>query len=914
MHPENKVKTTFYRSLCLILAASLLITTVFAVTLAVHADGNPGYTVKIDSRVADPDTSAPVHRGFLDTARLHDGRIWTDKSVSVNTGEGADDFTVTLSALSQSFPISEGYVVPADTVFIIDVSGSMADENIGGRPRIAALVDALNEAIGIILDANRRNRVAVVAYGGLSGGHSRVEELLPLSRPELAAGATAFFTYRRSGNNHYVDVNTEGKNTPPVFVSGSTPTQRGIFYGANILTSATDLTIQAWDAAGKPMFIGDESNPIMVTRKPNIILMTDGEPTMAWEDYLFTTPPDDDNQTHGDGIYGEMGVSLLTVLTAAHRKKLVYDHYFTDNTAHKAGVLNYDKNESVGFYTISLNDVPPPALIAAAMFPFDPGDTVSPGNADNATPADNQGNEGGPYPPFAPTDSMGSLLKSFAHPGQTVSFYAKRRIAFGNYQWQNVTISNTQNLTLDDLAYADRFFPANDQRTLREAFLSITTDIQRQSFDAVTDAQPGHEEFDGYLVFSDVLGEYMEFRGITWLEFDGDRFYRDGFGPAVIANTGGAGTRFALILFNHLNYGNMPGDGFDPDRFIELSDTEAMIQSNISSGHVAANNSIKYYARANRDFAGSFFDSDGTEAEPPDDAAVVVELFPMWGTIGAPVMTDGRTDLMYIAFHLVTALNDNTVLEEIFESGVTDDPLMRRLSKGDQLIRWYIPGGLIPQRKVDPDTGAVTGNTLPIQVRFIVGLDEGRISAGISPAYRAKNRAGNDVLFYTNHNIENVTLVFYRPNKNNPFYHPGRPGSEERGVFKIVNPTSTASHVTLNRHTTDAFGSRLDLHWLGNNGRLAVSFDWPVEPPGESGYPPDPSDPPKASEPPQPQAPPEQPPEPGVLIKQPGPPTDTVVPQTGAEAKTAFFLVLMSIGIGVLAWRSTSERDKSSRL
>jgi hypothetical protein len=46
-------------------------------------------------------------------------------------------------------------------------------------------------------------------------------------------------------------------------------------------------------------------------------------------------------------------------------------------------------------------------------------------------------------------------------------------------------------------------------QTLRDAFLSITTDIQRKSYEAVTDTPPGRESFDGYLVFSDVLGEYM---------------------------------------------------------------------------------------------------------------------------------------------------------------------------------------------------------------------------------------------------------------------------------------------------------------------------------------------------------------------------------------------------------------------
>jgi len=800
--------------------------------------GAQDYTFDAGSRVADPDTSTQM--GFSDIPRLHDGRIWTDKSVSV--GPGTDDFTVTLSALSQSFPVTDGYVVPADTVFIIDVSGSMYQYSINGRTRIAVLVDALNEAISILLEANPRNRVAVVAYGGLTGGYSRAENILPLDRPVLMEGASDFFSYGfTSETNHFVDVHTTNRSVASVLVQGSTPTQRGILLGANILAAAGDLTIPALNTTGEPIFENDGVTPLMITRKPNFILMTDGEPTLAWEDYLFENIiPTNTNQTYGDGSFGETGVSLLTVLTAAHRKRLVYNHYFSENVDHKEGVANYDGKETVGFYTISLNDVPPPLLIAAAMFPFAPGNTGRSGNADAATPALNQGDLGKPYPTGAPMNSMGELLRRFVSPApQPISFYAQRRGAMPTWwiglDWEGMSISNPKNLTLEELAFADQFFPADDLETLRNAFISVTTDIQRQSFETVTDAPPGREHFDGYLVFSDVLGEYMEFGGVTELEFDGASFDRENFGPAIIGNIDGAREKFEDILFNQMNYDNMPGPGHDPTRFASESQIAALIKSNIDSLNVAQNNSIKYYANSNRDYVDSFFNTSGTRADPPAEADAVVELFPMWGAVSNAPVIDGSqtTDLMYIAFHLVTSLENNTILGEIFETNSAGDPLKRTMNRGDQLIRWYIPASLIPQRKVDPDTGVVTGNQLPIRVRYTVELDRARVDDGITPEYKAANQAPDkeSVYFYTNRNPEDITLAFYEPHVDNPYYHPGRPGDSEIVVIKTANPTGTAPHVTLNNQTTNE-GSIMDLHWLGNNGRLMITFDAPPDPLG----------------------------------------------------------------------------------
>jgi len=815
------------RCICLILTVVLLIPISIPILTSFAAIHQ--YKIHYESRVADPNTSTPAFMGFLDIPKLHDGRIWTDKSVMVDTDLRADDFMISLSALSQSFSLYDGFVVPTDTVFIIDVSGSMFMESINGRPRIAVLVEALNEAIGILLDANSQNRIAVTAYGGLSGGFSRAENVLPLGRPELLAGAAAFFTYRPGSPNNYVDVNTTNRITASILVQGSTPTQRGILLGSRILENANELTIPALTPTGDP-YLDPIGNPQMVTRKPNFILMTDGEPTMAWSDYLFTTEPTNINQNYGDGSNGETGVSLLTVLTAAHRKRLVHQYYYELNPLHDSTVLNYrgSGDEPLGFYTISLNTEPTPLLISATMFPFIPGSTVTDGNADIATPAPNGETISGPYPsgpPLnAPMDSMGYQLRELTGTGN-LDFFAQRRLVYPNYQWQQVNITNPASLTQEELAYADAFFPASDLQTLRDAFASIATELQKESYSGATSSDPGEEQFDGYLVFSDVIGEYMEFRGIIGFEFDNVTYNRAGFAQAIVDNTSGARTRYEDILYRHLNYGNMPGDsGYDSTRYTLKARVVEMIDSNIVSGYLAENNSIKYYAYGNRDFAGSFFNSSGTNASKPAGAVATVDVFPMWGSLGTPVHSGGATDLMYITFHVVTVLEDNTEFEEVFSTDAAGNPLSRTLKKDDQMVRWYIPSVLIPQRRVDRDTGVLSGNTLPIKVYYKVGLNEPLIEAGVSAEYIAQYGVEDDVYFYTNHYPKNVSLSFFQPHVLNPYYQTGRPGFSDKAILKASNPTETTPNVILNRFTYIPGEGRTDIQWLGNNGRITIDM------------------------------------------------------------------------------------------
>jgi len=904
-------------------------------------------------KVADPDTwGRPPNQtqmGFIELLKIHDGRIWTDKTVRTSGGFGGfpaatqpDEFVVTFSALSQISPQMEGYQIPTDTVFIIDVSGSMRQMRDAGdnRMRIDVLIEALNEAVAILQSAHPQNRIAVVAYGGgdPGTGHARVERLLPLGRylppafgsgPAPGFGVNEFFSYIPNpsasipagaafSQYHHLRVNNltgapvEGVTTANVaqrtiLVNGSTPTQWGIYEGANILEGAT--TTATVDKTVSP----GVTTPTTVTRRPNIVLMTDGEPTIGWTNYLFdtdpanaVTPPGAAVALHsptpgvvippatgtpandvlpsnaiyfGDGSYGEMGVSIMTVLTAAHRKREVLNSYFPAGWA--IGQEPSQPAPSVGFYTIAFGSQPTQAtkdLIRATLDPFG-NDFVASGVHADAVNADirrrNTGDKesltGDPNygtifkqnpwsdPAIGPSGSnspryynpnMGVLLNSFLT--SPITFHAARRQASipaaGSFVWDDARVSlantATPTLTSDELNYATMFREASNLEDIRKVFQEITTSIQELGVNyTVTDTHDEDSNFGGYLVFSDVLGEYMQVRNVGGIEFNNTLFSRDGF-AAAIASPGSARNEYIDILYEHMNYGTPDTDPL----YLSKTAVAEIVAANAASTDFIARNSLKYYANTNRDFVGNFYNSDGTPAAIPANAAAIVEVFPMWGTmnVGDAPPPDNIRDLRLITFHVITALRDGG-FDEIFAEGIAppNKPMTRTLKAGEQMVRWYVPAGLIPLRIPQFDAGGFSGfggNTHPIRVSYTVGLDRERVRAGVSDEYANKNRVPGTTdryYFYANRHYlarpdidnSNLTLASFQPDINNPFYLL----DQQRGAVKTSNPTETAQHVVVNRTLAYQSSENLDMDWLGNNGRLTLLFSEPPPPAPQTG-------------------------------------------------------------------------------
>lgn len=95
------------------------------------------------------------------------GRIWTDKTVSEENitlsgdigssvtidKETSADFLVGLSALGSAADITDVTKVPTDTVFVLDLSNNMWEDD-----QINTMIQAANEALKTLLNANPQNR------------------------------------------------------------------------------------------------------------------------------------------------------------------------------------------------------------------------------------------------------------------------------------------------------------------------------------------------------------------------------------------------------------------------------------------------------------------------------------------------------------------------------------------------------------------------------------------------------------------------------------------------------------------------------------------------------------------------------------------------------------------------------------
>lgn len=759
------------------------------------------------SKVADPATD-DVANIFSNLPAVDDGRIWTDKTV--RPIDGQTDFEVTLSALSQSVPTREGYQIPADTVFTIDVSGSMTKIDPGaGRSRIALLVDALNEAIGILQNANPLNRVSVVAYGGRSGGFARVQKVLDLGRYAPNESGN-FFTLASSGDSVNVNATAagEGATNPAasnIPVVGSTPTQWGIRESARILENAGEKIVEVpvTDADG------NVTEQAEVTRRPNMILLTDGEPTMGRPDYAFdSSAPVElgpngnriDNAAapgqgpfYGDGSYGEQGLAVMTALTAAYRKTTILDSYFSESSDAEG-----QPAADVGFFTISTGVQPTESqrnLINATLNPIPTNtDKILPNIRHSFLPSNSSYLPG----PTASTPSMTTLLNNFAS-GATGNFLAQYRANFGSYQWNQaqstVNIDNTTaSLTAPtDLAYADDFFEASNIEDLREAFQQITNSIQETSNKPIVDGEAEGDLGSDSLDFSDVLGDYMGFRGVKNITFAD----KGTFSPSASAPSD-----FAETLAEYVRGAGGPnGVELEPNS----SEVTAILQS-------FADGRFTYYA----DNYGHYMSTDGSGG-----AVLKVEVYPFQEADVPSEVTGNPVSISRLFFSVNTALS-NVMLETDYGIGETGE---RNLEADDQFVHWGIPSELLPMRTVSANNGSstVSGDQTPIQVKFDVALNEERLLTDFNA-----DRASVPANFWSNDwrtpETANDSFATFEPSVENPYY---QNVEGNRVVNKTQNTTASDGWVSTQSITPDptrAAGDNIVVNTLGNNGTFRLEY------------------------------------------------------------------------------------------
>lgn len=183
------------------------------------------------------------------------GKIWTDKSVSIGDN---NDFDVTFSALGQTFASQEASQsqIAFDVVFVVDVSRSMSF-NVSGEStsRMQATVDALNLAANTLME-NPNNRMSVVRFS------SDAATYVPLghySKSSQWGNEQNYFSVSNS-DSHDITFTAQDFSGRRSSLEAGTNQQSGYFEAGDVLTSAEM----------------PEGNA--VKRIPVVIMLTDGDP------------------------------------------------------------------------------------------------------------------------------------------------------------------------------------------------------------------------------------------------------------------------------------------------------------------------------------------------------------------------------------------------------------------------------------------------------------------------------------------------------------------------------------------------------------------------------------------------------------------------------------------------------------
>ncbi|QKS47597.1 InlB B-repeat-containing protein (plasmid) [Paenibacillus cellulosilyticus] len=280
----------------------MLPTSVSAGAPAAQVTGLNNYVVEFSS---DPSTAA---RPSTFGTASDDGRVWADKSISVN----GTQFDVTLSALAQEYVRTSSTEVraqaAADVAMVLDMSGSMTAE------RVTKMKDAVNKGIETIMAANPRNRIGIYYFGLATG--SNVGTLFPLASYSTSAtgdqsdAADRYLTSsgqkitRKAGLTQTILGGATTTTTAlEVSTSQGTATQTGLYTAINALKA---------DVAGRINSSEDTE------RVPYVLLFTDGDANRAYPNW-YNSPPNG-TETSTSTTSGNATISALTILTAAKLK------------------------------------------------------------------------------------------------------------------------------------------------------------------------------------------------------------------------------------------------------------------------------------------------------------------------------------------------------------------------------------------------------------------------------------------------------------------------------------------------------------------------------------------------------------------------------------------------------------------
>ncbi len=722
-------------------------------TVAIVISGLVGFSL---STAADMQITKLTDPSTMDNWKLYYGAgvnntsmaggVWTDKSVFTDASEFAEslgitmrdpnsNFLIALSAIASNKSMTGYSNVPTDTMLVLDISGSMSEEN------VEAMVQSTNDAIKRLQEVNYYNRVGVVLYSGSStfsnSSTDTATVLLPLGRYSQADDNYVVLTSssaisqnnapggnngpggnnRPGGNNNnnnnnnnnddglHVAVNPSVKNENNASVGavskkvvGGTYVQNGIYKAMQELLSVDDTTIEDGFQAG-------------TKRIPILVLMSDGAPTVATSSYnnVSTSNIGNGSETTNDMVF-------LTQLTCAYAKAKISEHY--DNSAL--------------FYTLGLGV----------------------GSNQNALAT------------LDPEESNNNIKNDWA---SFLRLSENRTLALSS----SIAVRRDMTVTQDYQYYSNQYFQASNAAGLINAFESIVEQIIIQSLYYPTHISGAGSNLSGYLRFHDDLGKYMDvvdIKGVVLGEalFSGSMLARNFVLGGGALGTTDAPTELGDEFINSVRVRLGIDDVEDARELVAYAFEYKQLYYASDSDF---SNYIGWYANDAGEYLG-FWCEEHTEKDYPAGATYINKSYGLLGEVSDGVKS---TDMMYASIQV-----------------------HKSIATGDVSLIWAIPAALIPviSYKISFEGSSIEDarnvvveitEESPIRLVYEVGLRSDitpiNIREIVGEDYEYINSDGS-YTFYTNkwdveafeseiHYSQDVnTVSYFEPNaQNERFYY-----------------------------------------------------------------------------------------------------------------------------------------------
>ncbi len=730
-----------------------------------------------DAGVNQVVVDAASHNGWIDYFQIGTntyntefvGSVWTDKSVFTSyknyldqeVAKAADgNMLGVLSAIGSSQAITGRIYTPTDVMLILDLSSSMyynSGTKTWSSTTVKAMVDAVNNSINTLLSLNDYNRIGVVVYyGGNQVGtnygsttdHSKV--LLPLERYKIQSTYVNFDT-----TNYIVSASARVEETNELKGEsyGPMPQPAGTYAQLGIQNARKQFLGIAKDDTTVEIFGED------VKRQPVFIFMSDGRPTASTQNYANVG-----NATFGlnSETYRTSDASdFVFQLASSYAKEAVGAHYNLEPLFYTLG-LGVDK--------VSLN----------AMDPMGTNPDVVKSTAEKTDEA-------------TITEWWEKLIASGSvtvDVRTNSSQYDWSELGWGTRTVGTATYKLNDGSTakfptsIDQMAYVDKYYPAERASDLSNAFESIVNEIILRSVYTPTQSDLNSVNQSGDVTFIDQIGQYMEIKEMKGIMMGGELhtgahfasiFQSEEKAVEVLGKLGNSST-FGLMFWHNImdqlritkTYATVAPDGTETGTDVPaVKAASDLITAAWTAGQLSYtsdtefSNYIGWYQGTTTDgtkdaYLGFWNDRDPNDSAPTGATARIKTYF-FQNKIQGDANQTYDTDMMYTTVW---------VKEDIVDGKPT----------GTQTVVFIVPASLLPTLKyfvkldtngkvesfhlgsVDADTvfkdGKIT--TRPIRLIYEVGLrsdiDKTNLSQKVDSTYISNNSDPDtgQVYFYSN--------------------------------------------------------------------------------------------------------------------------------------------------------------------